>query len=192
MTKAVLRKRIFWWGLAIAYIALTYATLGVMPRYWYAIDGLLSGHGIYFQYFLYSAVGIAVLAFLHTRGFFGSIGNLAVTGVVIAAFAMMFHLEKNPGEKIHMFQYGVLGWLLFKALKLHFDTRSKWLYLAGGLACLSAGALDEVIQGMLPNRTFTLHDIVVNGLSGVIVQLYVYFYYSHQRSASRAVADVGP
>ncbi len=92
----------------------------------------------------------------------------------------MFYLEKNPGEKIHMFQYGIFGWLLFKALALDSKDASVNLYLTGGLICLIAGALDEVIQGILPNRTFTWHDVFINGISGIMVQLYMYFYLKHR------------
>lgn len=176
----VTRRQAFWWTLTAGYIGITYASLGAMPGYWYALNDLLSGNGILFQYCLYAAVGAVVLGAVYRRGFLRSVESVAVTGVVIAVFAVMFYLEKNPGEKIHMFQYGVLGWLVYKALTLHFHKTSIRLYATGALICLVAGALDEVIQHMLPNRYFTLHDIVINGLSGVIVLLYIYYYQLHK------------
>lgn len=170
------RKSLFWWGLTLAYIALTYATLGRMPAYWYAIDDALAGHGLVLQYFLYSATCAALLYYLHRKRFLFRATNIAVTTATIAAFAVMFYLEKNPGEKIHMLQYGILGWLLYRSTSLHFPNTHPALYLIAGTAVLVAGAVDEAIQHALPNRYFTVHDVFINGLSGMIVQLYIGYY----------------
>lgn len=172
-----------WWGLTTAYISLTYATLGAMPAYWNAINDILAGNGLLFQYALYTSVGVAVLYVLYGRGFLHAAVNLAATAAVIIVFAVMFFLQQNPGEKIHMFQYGVFGLLLYKALSLHLDKTSSRLYINGGLLCLTAGAVDEIIQGILPNRYFTLHDVVINGLSGVVVQCYVFYYHLRRRAS---------
>ena len=150
-----------------------------MPLYWAKINEISLGNGILFQYFLYLVVGTGLIAFLYGKRFFSSAKNILVTVVFIIIFCMMFYLEKNPGEKIHMLQYGIFGWLLYKALNLHIKNTSTRLYLIGGVTCLIAGALDEVIQAFLPNRYFTWHDVFINGISGVMVQLYIYYYLTH-------------
>ena len=173
-------KRILWWSITSIYLGLTYATLGMMPSYWNRLNELLSGNGLLFQYVLYAAIGVGLTLFLYRKGFFNQAKNVLVTLFFVVAFCVMFYLEKNPGEKIHMFQYGIFGWLLFKALALDSKNTSVHLYLTGGLICLIAGALDEVIQGILPNRYFTWHDVFINGISGIMVQLYMYFYLKHR------------
>jgi len=173
-------KQKLWWSITSGYLALNYATLGMMPSYWNRINELLSGNGLLFQYVLYAAIGVGLTLFLYGKGFFNQAKNVLVTLFFVVAFCVMFYLEKNPGEKIHMVQYGIFGWLLFKALALDCKNTSVHLYLTGGLICLIAGALDEVIQGILPNRHFTWHDVFINGMSGIMVQLYMYFYLKHR------------
>ena len=134
----------------------------MMPSYWNRLNELLSGNGLLFQYVLYAAIGVGLTLLLYRKGFFNQAKNVLVTLFFVVAFCVMFYLEKNPGEKIHMFQYGIFGWLLFKALALDSKNTSVHLYLTGGLICLIAGALDEVIQGILPNRYFTWHDVFIN------------------------------
>lgn len=179
-------RQLLWWALTTGYLGATYATLGDMPAYWSRINDALSGHGLLFQYLLYSAVGAALLVFLYGKGFLGRPLHLAVTVVFLAAFAVMFYLETNPGEKIHMLQYGVLGWLVHKSFSFGFPATSRRLYVAAGAVVLAAGAVDEVIQGLLPNRYFTVHDVFVNGLSGIMVQLYICYYTTHRRAVGPA------
>ena len=87
----------------------------------------------------------------------------------------MFKFEKNPGEKIHMIQYGVLGIFLYNALKIDFNRFDKRLYIFGSLISMILGSIDEVIQGVLPNRVFTWHDVFINGLSAIIALLLIRF-----------------
>ncbi len=35
------------------------------------------------------------------------------------------------------------------------------------------GAVDEVIQWILPNRIFDIRDILINGIAGILVQLLI-------------------
>jgi glycopeptide antibiotics resistance protein len=35
------------------------------------------------------------------------------------------------------------------------------------------GAVDEVIQWILPNRVFDIRDIIINGIAGILVQLLI-------------------
>jgi len=179
--KIISIKKIYWWSVTISYIGLTYATLGSMPSLWYRIDDILNGNGILFQYFLYSVVAFVLIVFLYRREFYKSGMNLLVFAGFFIAFCIMFYLEKYPGEKIHMFQYGIFGLLIFKTLSLHFNIASIHMYLTGGVLCLVAGAVDEVIQGILPNRTFTWHDVFINGLSGILVLMFIHYYFTQNR-----------
>ena len=78
-----------------------------------------------------------------------------------------------------MFQYGIFGLLIYKSLSLDFDPGSMRLYITGGAVCLVAGAVDEIIQGILPNRVFTWHDVLINGLSGILVLMFIYYCLRH-------------
>lgn len=170
------KMRILWWCIATGYLGINYASLGSMPALWYRINGLLNGKGIMFQYSLYSSIALVLVVFLYRRRFLNKVRNLLFSIGFILVFCLMFYLEKNPGEKIHMFQYGVFGLLLFKPLSIDMPAASLRLCVTGSVVCLVAGAVDEIIQGILPNRTFTWQDVFINGLSGILVLAFIYYY----------------
>ena len=82
----------------------------------------------------------------------------------------MFYFEENPGEKFHLIQYGVFGFILNLALN-EFKLGRKEFFLLGFVISFIAGLSDEIIQGILPNRVFTLHDVIINTLSSFAVFL---------------------
>ena len=70
----------------------------------------------------------------------------------------MFMTLKLPEERLHFFEYGVLGYMGGWVLDAvgHFKHRFK----TGLFVLFGLGLLDELIQGILPNRVFDLHDIL--------------------------------
>ncbi len=162
-----------WWASFIIYIGVTYATLGIMPAIWNKLNAILGGKGIVLQYAIYSLAGLVTLSYIVFIKKERSIVRYLLFFLFAAILCIMFKFERNPGEKIHMAQYGLAGVLLYNALKIDFDRFNIKLYLYGSLISLIAGALDEVIQGFLPNRWFTWHDVFINGASGIIILLVI-------------------
>ena len=75
-------------------------------------------------------------------------------------------------EKIHIFEYAVLGWIVCRDLTSK-GSIAKGVILAC-LLCAGIGALDEAFQAVLPYRVFDLHDIQFNiygSLEGVVIYL---------------------
>jgi len=72
---------------------------------------------------------------------------------------------KIPEEKIHILEYGFLGWLAARDL-IAKDRKIKGVILACALTLLF-GVLDEVFQAALPYRYFDLRDIGLNSLGGI-------------------------
>ena len=173
VTKKSLKK--IWWAITICYIMLIYATLGFAPAIWKNLNTLLQGKGVLAQYIIYSLIGIIAIIYIVFIKKERAINRYFLFLLFIGMSFIMLKLEKNPGEKIHLAEYGLLGVLLYNALKIDFDRFSPKLYIYGSLICVLAGAFDEVIQWLLPNRYFTLHDIFVNGLSGIIALLVTRF-----------------
>jgi VanZ family protein len=167
-----LSKSVRAWILVAAYLLVLYASLPVMPRIWNQLDSFLGGHGLRA---IYAATG-ALLAIppviMAVRGAGALRTYLAYAAFCFLLFAMGT-LEDNPGEKIHMLQYALLGILVHWALGQHRLQAGSELGLLvfGILICMAAGALDETIQYFLPGRTFTWHDVFVNGASGVLTVL---------------------
>lgn len=68
-----------------------------------------------------------------------------------------------PEEKIHVVEYGLLGWLIgwslfepaFSINRIGFAILLGW----------TIGLCDEIIQYFLPNRVYDIRDVTLNGLS---------------------------
>jgi len=78
-------------------------------------------------------------------------------------------LRKHPEEAVHLIEYGVLGYLLFRALSNHVQDRT--VYITSVLFVSLVGLMDEFIQWMMPERFWGLRDIGINALAGGIIML---------------------
>jgi len=93
---------------------------------------------------------------------------------VIACVYIVFTLKlwERPEEAIHFLEYGLLGFLLFRALRHHIHDKSIYLtaFLIGGLV----GIFDEVLQWMIPQRIWDMRDIGLNALSSGLCQIAIW------------------
>lgn len=164
----LLSSRALRWAAVAAYAAFTYATLGVMPAAWERFNALCRGNGLGVQYLLYALLWSYLLAYLVFVKRERTLRAYLLYVLFLTVFFGAAVLEMRPSEKIHMAQYGLLGFLVFFALAAHFDRFDRRLYIWAALICTAVGAGDEAVQYFLPNRFFTWHDVVVNAASGIL------------------------
>ena len=92
---------------------------------------------------------------------------LASVGLVFAALAWSLH--ESPEESIHCLQYGVLGWLLLRAVRLEYHgLAAHW---AAAMIGIALGIADELIQWLVPERYFDFRDLGINALSVLLAQV---------------------
>jgi VanZ family protein len=93
---------------------------------------------------------------------------------VIACAYIFFTLKlwKRPEEAVHFLEYGLLGFLLFRALRHHIDDRS--LYVTAFLIGALVGIFDEALQWMIPRRIWDVRDIGLNALSCGLSQIAIW------------------
>jgi hypothetical protein len=91
--------------------------------------------------------------------------------VAIAAVLIFWTraLMGQPEEAIHFLEYGVLGVLLYRALRLHIPDPG--VFVAGALLGAIVGTVDEILQWVVPDRYWDFRDLVLNGGASVIVQI---------------------
>lgn len=85
-------------------------------------------------------------------------GALVVLGVV--AF------EDNANKYIHIPEYIIMAWLLYSALDV--DYKGSGILLMVFLCALMLGIVDELLQGIHPQRTYGWQDIVINSAASFI------------------------
>jgi len=95
-----------------------------------------------------------------------TIGLLVLSAVFLASMVWMTSVTI---ERIHFFEYGLLAFLcLHAAGRRHQGFRR---FFHAGAAALTIGFLDEVIQGLLPNRYYDSRDLLLNMTASGLVLL---------------------
>ena len=90
--------------------------------------------------------------------------------VLLAAITLVgifiLNYIKIPEEKIHFLQYGLLAFLIHRALTWDVSKiKSYWITLILTSAC---GWIDEGLQHLLPRRYYDTRDVLFNILGGIL------------------------
>jgi VanZ family protein len=86
---------------------------------------------------------------------------------IIASVALIQRFIFYPAEKVHLVEYGILGWMIYQAV------RKSGGGIAAGYAwtivlVVVIGTADETVQAYLPMRVFDFRDIIINIHSGLL------------------------
>ena len=169
------------WVFVIVYVLFIYSTLYVMrdilnflkitlgkgfDALVYGIFGLLFFVGIGFL--LRSSQGAA---WVHIKRATWYIVFFVIIGVIA------IHL-KIPEERIHLVEYGILSFFVYRALR--FDFSGFILFFLTFVTVSGFGFFDEVIQGILPNRYFGWRDVLLNAIGGIMGIALIAFVFSNQ------------
>ena len=125
--------------------------------------------GFFFLFFL-AMVGY-VLYILYNKSSVRSI-MLSLFIFALAYFLMSWQLYFP--EKMHILEYGILGYLALKDLSRENGRIKNVIYALCFVTLI--GVLDEGFQRILPYRVFELRDIGTNILSGILggIQYFIY------------------
>lgn len=88
---------------------------------------------------------------------------LLLSGFSLVYFYLLRYQCKFPAERLHLVEYGLLAFLLYRALRLYFPSGKA--YIIGFLIASGFGFIDELIQGILPNRVYETRDAMTNILA---------------------------
>ncbi len=86
-------------------------------------------------------------------------------GIAVALAALFLSDPAFAAKRIHVLEYGVLGLVVGRALAA--DIGGRWLLAAAALATAVLGSHDELIQGLLADRTFGLRDFAIDAVAGI-------------------------
>jgi VanZ family protein len=171
MKKNTLRTA--WWAAVLCYVAFVYATLNVAPALMERLDSFLGGKTALCFFAVYAAASAALLYYvIFIRREKAALKYLVLFLAIAGLFALVSY-ARAPAEKVHMAEYGVLGILLYNALKVDLDRFDTRLYAWALVLCALIGTVDEIIQYVLPGRYFDWRDIFMNAASGALVLLVI-------------------
>ncbi len=130
----------------------------------------------FFGYSVLFTISIAFLFGLYFLWFRLKIRSL-FNYLWLAAIAVVYifytlKLWGRPEEAIHFLEYGLLGFLLYKALLNHFHDKGIY-FIAFAIGAL-VGIFDEFLQWMIPRRVWDFRDLGLNALSVGLVQIAIW------------------
>jgi hypothetical protein len=98
-----------------------------------------------------------------------SLRSVLWLGAVLVVFIWWSRYLYEPVEAIHFVEYGVLGVLVYLALRHRAADQS--VFLSAALVVALFGTVDEIIQWVTPSRVFDYRDLVINAGAGSLVQI---------------------
>jgi hypothetical protein len=75
-------------------------------------------------------------------------------------------LEANPNKYIHIPEYVLMAWLLYQAMII--DYKGRGILLLVFICAAMLGVVDELLQGIHPQRTYGWKDMIINAASSFI------------------------
>jgi glycopeptide antibiotics resistance protein len=161
------------WLLVSAWMVVLYSTVPVARRIQAFVDDRW-GRQVFTSgvlAVLIVGLGLALLyAYRHRSLVTGKRAAWLVGIAVVYAYFTM-SLQENPEESLHFVEYGILAYLLFRALSHR--VRDPSIYLAATLLGAIVGLGEEVLQWATPRRYFDFRDVALNTLSVLLVQMAV-------------------
>ncbi len=160
-----------WVGLCVLAIFLVVPVARAISSYvethW---DISLFGFSVLFAIIVIFFICLYLLWFrLKIRAFSNYIWLAAIASIYVY---FTLKLWRRPEEAIHFLEYGLLGYLLFRALRHHIP--DKTIYLAAFLIGGTVGIFDEVLQWIIPLRYWDFRDVGLNALSVGLCQIAIW------------------
>jgi len=91
---------------------------------------------------------------------------LIILGIGALIVLSILKFETNPNKYIHIPEYVLMTWLLYQALAIDYKGRGIFLLIFVCAALL--GIVDEILQGIHPQRTYGWKDMIIDTASGFI------------------------
>ncbi|VAX31137.1 hypothetical protein MNBD_NITROSPIRAE01-1056 [hydrothermal vent metagenome] len=151
------------WGSVLIYTGLIYAALP-FGRGWqqFLRKQLGSDFGLSINLLLFFAALFTVFWIIKKTTKIYLLLSIIVLGALLFFVAQM----NLPAERIHFLQYGILGYLIARAVKPRFLGISGFIFVLVLGSAIGLG--DELIQWVLPSRVFDWWDVSYNMIGTAI------------------------
>ncbi len=105
-------------------------------------------------------VGAAVLHLTRGGSRPRSVDVAWLAAVAVVAGGWAWRLRGRPEEAVHLLEYGILCWLIYRAIRP--AEPNAVVLLSAVLLGAIMGTVDEIIQWITPERVWDLRDVVLN------------------------------
>ena len=160
------------WLVLVGYTALLYGILPYGPTFGRAVLGSGVGRALLGGGAVAVVIAGIVASILRLRRRRAPIGAWVLLVVTAIGYGLALSwLRTIRLERLHLPEYGLAGWLAWRALAPSLGARVRTYVLAAVLAA-AIGWGDELVQSVTPGRYYDLRDVVANAVGaglGVLV-----------------------
>lgn len=159
-----MKKTLIAWSGVILYYALILASVPLLRKIQTLVSGSVGR----------SAFGFLVLGSLGIFFTWLMIKQRArsypwLIGILLVYLFFTLKLWPHPEEAVHFIEYGVLSFLVYRALKNHLQDIT--LYFTSSLVVMALGIGDEVFQWVVPDRYWDFRDVGLNLVAAFLMQM---------------------
>lgn len=170
-------KRTILWLQVFIWVGIIYSTLSlVRPICNWLKDNL--PFNLFINFFLVGFV-VVILTIMIRRGLW-QWSRILMLMLTLSLYGVGVWYLRIPEERIHFVQYGILTFLLIRALGV--DFKGWRLYVLAIIIGSLFGLGDEGIQYLLPNRYFSWKDVILNCVSCVLGSMLVISFHQGKKS----------
>lgn len=153
-------------------MGLILVTLPLTPILWRTATRIFGARFDSVAYVVSALVTLGIVIYMIWRwSAFGLVRFLLIAGLGFVYYYLLIFHCKFPAERLHLIEYGLLAYLLFRALRMDFSRALS--YAMSFLISSGYGVFDEIIQYILPNRAFEVRDIMTNLMASALGLLIV-------------------
>jgi len=174
------RKEIFYWSLFFFYGLFILATLPYIVPIQRALGRKLQDYLLLFIIITITLVFLILLAHIffikrerRVSKYLGVIGGTGLIGLTVYFLILRtnYSAASKAVEFIHFFEYGLLSYLAFIALRCRIN--NLLIYVWGVIVVSCFGYIDEGIQWVIESRTGELKDALTNVACAVTFQIFI-------------------
>ena len=150
--------------LAVGYTVLLLGSASLAPSAWIFVENHIAWHNQFPKL-------LALLAILPMSFFLRDSARILFFLVSVGLFFYAMTRLERAIEQIHFIEYGLLSYFLYRFFK-HF-LKSPWDFIGSVAGAFGIGVVDELFQGLLPNRFCDPRDLLINFWSAGLGMLVV-------------------
>ena len=161
------------WVLIVVYVLFIYVSLPFFPAFISTLRGFISKELLNLLSLVLSISFFLMLSvWIYKKKY-----KLNQFVLIISPLLLLTYLSLSLDvwvERIHFVEYAVLGLLISRAV----NVRTLHGIIYTGCLVTLIGAVDEIIQWVLPNRVGDMRDVIMNsvgGLSGIWLGRFLYW-----------------
>jgi len=117
-------------------------------------------------------LGITIVCVCFRKWMFKPVSLLWLV-TVVGIYLVIFQEIKQPEERVHLLQFGLVASLMFFSLPNQSSTAKR--YVLTWVLSSFLGIVDELIQALVPSRVFDVRDIVLNVAAVTLALIVLYF-----------------